>query len=153
MASWSTWLSLVHTSSGPWFEPRTCQKQKCCLFSSVRTPDITQQQNQLPGCFLVLQHHFLSLPRPSLEKDSRCKGGEKGYEYMPPKGPQTMVETILLWSVTPSAASARAQGYKWDGTGDSVGKFNSEIVKSKALYTLKGFSLYRNSGNHWLTDS
>ena len=95
----STWLSLVHNSSGPWFEPRTCQKQKCCLFSSVRTPDITQQQNQLPGCFLVLQHHFLSLPRPSLEKDSRCKGGEKGYGYMPPKGPQTMVETILLWSV------------------------------------------------------
>ena len=25
---------------------------------------------------------------------------EKGYGYMPPKGPQTMVETILLWSVT-----------------------------------------------------
>ena len=44
MASWSIWLSLVHNPSGPWFEPRTCRKQKCCLFSSVRTPDITQQQ-------------------------------------------------------------------------------------------------------------
>ena len=27
------------------------------------------------------------------------RGSEKGYGYMPPKGPQTMVETILLWSV------------------------------------------------------
>ena len=76
MASWSTWQSLVHNSSSPWFEPRTCQKQKCCLFSSVRTQDITQQHNQLPGCFLVLQHHFfLSLPRPSLEKGQSMQGG------------------------------------------------------------------------------
>ena len=29
----------------------------------------------------------------------RERGSEKGYGYMPPKGPQTMVETILLWSV------------------------------------------------------
>jgi len=60
--------SLVRTSDMP--------KQKCCLFSSVRTPDITQQQNQLPGCFLVLQHHFfLSLPRPSLEKKGQSMQG------------------------------------------------------------------------------
>ena len=76
-------------------------KQKCCLFSSVRTPDITQQQNQLPGCFLVLQHHFLSFSASTLlrKKDSRCKGGERDMDICRQKGPQTMVETILLWSV------------------------------------------------------
>src|SRR6056300_2111265 len=63
--------SLVRTSDMP--------KQKCCLFSSVRTPDIPQQQNQLPGCFLVLQHHFfLSLPRPSLEKRTVDARGVRG---------------------------------------------------------------------------
>ena len=100
MASWSdcTWLSLVHHSRGPWFEPRACQKQKYCLFSSVRTPDIIQQQNQLPGCFRGLYSStifFLCLDPPE-KKDSRYEGGEKGYGYMPPKGTQLSAFSLLL---------------------------------------------------------
>ena len=33
---------------------------------------------------------------------ARRVGREKGYGYMPPKAPQTMVETILLWPVRPA---------------------------------------------------
>ena len=89
----------------PWSRPSFCGLsgyEQCCLFSSVRTPDITQQQkpaSRLLPCTpapFSFSASFLLL----IEKDTRCKGGEKGYGYMPPKGPQTMVETILLWSVS-----------------------------------------------------
>ena len=96
---------------------------KSCLFSSVRTP-VTPKTKILsfllgsnPGHYTTTKTSFqaaslysstiffLSLPRPSLEKkDSRCKGGERDMDICRQKGPQTMVETILLWSVSSSPA-------------------------------------------------
>ena len=38
---------------------------------------------------------------------------EKGYGYMPPKGPQTKVETILLWSVRLSLPDCQVMGQKY----------------------------------------
>ena len=36
--------------------------------------------------------------RTPKQTNKQTSKAEKGYGYMPPKGPQTMVETILLWS-------------------------------------------------------
>ena len=35
---------------------------------------------------------------------------EQGYGYMPPKGPQAMVETILFWSVRKSGVAINSHG-------------------------------------------
>ena len=79
MASWSTWQSLVHNSSGPWFEPRTCQNKNVVFSPRFEPRTLHNNKNQLPGCFLVLQHHFfLSLPRPSLEKRTVDARGVRG---------------------------------------------------------------------------
>src|SRR5210317_968187 len=71
--------SLVHNSSGPWFEPRTCQNKNVVFSPRFEPRTLHNNKNQLPGCFLVLQHHFfLSLPRPSLEKRTVDARGVRG---------------------------------------------------------------------------
>ena len=69
MASWSTWQSLVHNSSGPWFEPRTCQNKNVVFSPRFEPRTLHNNKTSFQAASLYSSTiFFLSLPRPSLKK-------------------------------------------------------------------------------------
>ena len=66
MASWSTWQSLVHNSSGPWFEPRTFHNKKLSflLGSNPGHYTTTKPASRLLPCTPAPFSFFLCLDPP-----------------------------------------------------------------------------------------
>src|SRR6056300_1450598 len=82
MASWSTWQSLVHNSSSPWFEPWTCQNKNVVFSPRFEPRTLHNNKTSFQAASLnsstISFLKFLSLPRPSLEKRTVDARGVRG---------------------------------------------------------------------------